>query len=292
MLDPTNNENQFVVDILSDLRKDHYHFLAGVHFLGSSWSKSRATAKANPMLAYSWLSNTIFIGMMSLSILVLNLVFEGLIATLHILPGFLIFVAWQQSDLYWHLGLNRQIKTGKLLSDISSATTVTLLRGLAASYLLGRFIGEMSTSSWLILLVFFAGIITDILDGLIARRTHTQTKYGQIADGEADFCLYLAITCILIQQHILPFWFGIILFVRFMLPLIAALTSYVLYAHPARFGSTVWGKLAGLAVCLYFLLILAPGNLITLTNLFHLPLMIVTLILLVIAPVAQIVRNV
>lgn len=53
--------------------------------------------------------------------------------------------------------------------------------------MLGRFIGRMNTPSWLLLLVFLLGIITDILDGQIARKTQTQTKYGQIADGEADF---------------------------------------------------------------------------------------------------------
>jgi phosphatidylglycerophosphate synthase len=209
-----------------------------------------------------------------------------------VLPGFLLFVVWQQSDLYWHLGLNRQIRTGKLLSAISTATTMTLLRGLGASYLLGRFIGGISTPSWLILLVFLSGIITDILDGQIAQRTQTETKYGQIADAEADFCMYLAITCILIQEHILPFWFGMFLLLRYMIPFIAAITSYFLFAHPVRFGSTLWGKLAGLALCFYFLLLLAPGKLIAFQNAFHLPVLIVTLILLVIAPVAQILKNV
>jgi phosphatidylglycerophosphate synthase len=291
MLQTTDNENQFVVDILSDLRKDNYSFPAWVHFVGSSWRKSRTTAKANPTLTYSWLSTTIGIGILALSILAFNLFFDGPIATLRVLPGFLFFVAWQQSDLYWHLGLNRQIGTGKLLSALSAATTVTLLRGSGASYLLGRFTGGISTPSWLILLVFLGGILTDILDGQIARRTHTQTKYGQIADAEADFCMYLAITCILVQEHILPFWFGLFLFLRFIIPFIAAIASYFLFAHPIRFGSTHWGKVAGVALCFYFFLLLAPGQMIVLKEVLQLPLLIVTLILLVIAPLAQILRN-
>ncbi len=174
---------------------------------------------------------------------------------------------------------------------MSSATILTLLRGLGASYLLARFIGGISTPSWLILLILLGGIITDILDGQIAWRTQTQTKYGQIADAEADFCLYLAITCMLIQQHMLPFWFGMFLLLRFIIPLIAAIASYFLFAHPVHFGSTIWGKLAGLALCCYFLLLLVPDKLIILPDVFHLPLMIVTLILLATAPVAQILRN-
>jgi len=292
MLETTDNDNQFVVDILSDLRKDNFGFQAWIRFLGSSWRKSRETAKGNPSLTNSWFSITIFIGLLAVAILIFNLFFEGPIETLHVLPGFLFFVVWQQSDLYWHLGLNRQITTGKQLSALSSATTVTFLRGLSASYLLARFIGGISTPSLLILLALIGGIITDILDGQIARRTHTQTKYGQIADAEADFCLYLAITGILIQQHILPFWFGMFLLLRFIIPLIAAIASYFLFAHAVRFGSTLWGKLSGLAFSFYLLLLLVPAKLIIITDVFHIPLMIVTMILLAIATVAQILRNV
>ena len=288
----TDNEHQFVVDILTDLRKDNFGFQAWIRFLGSSWRKSRVTAKGNPSLTHSWFSITILMGLLALAILIFNLFFEGPVETLHVLPGFLFFVVWQQSDLYWHLGLNRQVTTGKQLSALSTATTVTFLRGLSASYLLARCIGGISTPSLLILLALIGGIITDILDGQIARRTHTQTKYGQIADAEADFCLYLAITCILIQQHILPFWFGMFLLLRFIIPLIAAIASYFLFAHPVRFGSTLWGKLSGLAVSFYLLLLLVPAKSIIITDVLHLPLMIVTMILLAIAPMAQILRNV
>lgn len=292
MLETSDKENQFVVDILTDLRNDNFRVQAWVSFLRGSWRKSCATAKAHPSLTNSWFTTTVFIGLMALVVLLFNLFFEGLIATLRVLPIFLFFVVWQQSDLYWHLGLNRQVKTGTQLKALSIATTVTLLRGLGASYLLARFIGAISTPSWLILLILFGGIITDILDGQIARRTLTETKYGQIADAEADFCLYLAITCILIQQQMIPFWFGIFLLLRFFVPLIAAIASYFLFAHPVRFGSSTWGKLAGLALCCYFLLLLLPGKLIIFPDVFHHLLMIITLILLATAPVAQILRNV
>jgi phosphatidylglycerophosphate synthase len=156
---------------------------------------------------------------------------------------------------------------------------------------LGRLVGGVSTPSALALFVFLIGIVTDILDGQIARRTRTQSKLGQIGDGEADFCLYLVITLILIQNTILPLWLGLIMLFRFLIPLLAALGSYFLFAHPVRFGSTIWGKYAGLAQCLYFLVLLAPSQLTFLTQLFNIPLLIVTLLLLIIAPIAQIIEN-
>ena len=288
----TDSENQFVVDILTVLRNEKFSRLAWMHFLGSSWKRSCATARANSVLKRSWTHTTIFISAFALAVLVVNFIIEGSGATLRLLPGFLFFVGWQQSDLYWHLGLNRQSRTGTLLRVIGAATTLTWLRGLGASYLLGRFIGGINTPSWLVLLVLLSGILTDILDGQIARRTQTQTKLGQIADGEVDFCLYLAIALILIQESILPLWFGLFILLRFMVPLFVALVSYFLFAQPVRFGSTIWGRMAGLALCSYFLILLAPGQLILLTRLFNRPLSIVTLLLLAIAPLAQIKRNI
>jgi phosphatidylglycerophosphate synthase len=291
MLQTTDNENQFVVEILTDLRNEMFSPLAWMHFIGSSWERSRATAIANPALKGSWIQTTILIGAFALAILVVNFIVEGSITTLRLMPGFLFFIGWQQCDLYWHLGLNRQIRTGKLLHVIGAATTMTLFRGLGASYLMGRFIGGIYTPPWLLLLVFLCGIITDFLDGQIARRKQTQTKYGQIADGEADFCLYLAIACILIHEGILSPWIGLFVLLRFTIPLFAAIASYFLLARPVRFGSTTWGKAAGLALCSYFLLLLAPDRLIFLTRYLHRPLLIVTLLLLAIAPLAQIARN-
>jgi phosphatidylglycerophosphate synthase len=291
MLQSTDSENQFVVDILTTLRNEKFSPLAWVHFLGSSWKRSCATARANPSLKRSWTHTTMFIGAFALAILSINFIFEEPDKTLHLIPGFLFCVVWLQSDLYWHLGLNRQCRTGILLPAIGTATTLTWLRGLGACYLLGRFVGGISTPSWLALLVFLSGTMTDILDGQIARRTQTQSRLGQIADGEADFCLYLAMTLTLIQNNVLPLWFGIVVFLRFLIPLLVALASYLLFAHPVHFGSTTLGKWGGIALCFYFLIVLAPDRLYFFTRFVNFPLFIATLILLISAPVAQIKVN-
>ncbi|HET8852462.1 MAG TPA: CDP-alcohol phosphatidyltransferase family protein [Ktedonobacteraceae bacterium] len=287
-----NSQNQFVIDLLTTLRKEKFSPLGWWHFIRHSWEMSWNTAQAHPTLKRSWARITVFISTLAIAILLISFFLEGPAMTIRLLPGFLFCVAWQQSDLFWHLGLNRQAKTGELLPTVGIANTFTWLRGLAASFLLGRLIGGVSTASWLALLVFMAGIVTDILDGQVARYTRTQSKLGQIADGEADFCLYSAITIILIQNGVLPLWLGLMMLLRFLVPLLAALASYFIFAHPIRFGSTVWGKYAALAQCLYFLVLLAPQQLAFIARFINLPLLIVTLILLVAAPIAQIVENV
>jgi phosphatidylglycerophosphate synthase len=285
-------ESQFVVDLLTTLRKEKFCPIGWWHFFRRSWEMSWSTAQSHPTLKRSWARITVFISTLVIAILLTSFFLEGPGTTIRLLPGFLLCVAWQQSDLFWHLGLNRQAKTGELLLTVGVANTFTWLRGLAASFLLGRLIGGVSTSSWLALLVFLAGIVTDILDGQVARYTRTQSKLGQIADGEADFCLYSAIAIILIQNGVLPLWLGLMMLLRFLVPLLAALASYFIFTRPIRFGSTVWGKYAALAQCLYFLLLLAPPQLAFIARFINLPLLIVTLILLVTAPTAQIARNV
>lgn len=286
---PTS-ENQFVVDLLTTLQSEGFSPLAWWRFLVRSWEMSCETAAKNPTLRHSWVRVTAFMAVFILIMLVATRVIEGTTTLLHLLPGLLFCMIWQQSDLFWHLGLNRRID-GVLLPTVGLANMLTGIRGLAASYLIGRLVGSLPTSSTLALGVFLVGVLTDILDGQVARRTHTQSKLGQITDGESDFCLYLALTIILVQNSVLPLWLGIVMLVRFLLPLIAALASYFLFAHPVRFGSTVWGKYAGLAQCLYFFVLLAPNPLLPLVHIINLPLLIVTLALLVIAPIAQILTN-
>ncbi len=289
---PASNENSFVVDLLTTLQEERFSPLAWWRFLVRSWNMSCETANNNPSLKRSWLRTTAFMSILTLSICMIVGFFEGPITLLRMLPGFLFCVVWQQSDLFWHLGLNYQTQSNKLRTTVGIANVLTELRGLGAAFLLGRLVGGLFTPDGLALLVFSAGVLTDILDGLVARTTQTQSKLGQIADGEADFCLYLALSIILVQDAILPLWLGIVLVLRFFVPLIAALMSYFLFAHPVRFGSTKWGKGAGLAQCLYFFVLLAPPLFAGFAHFLNLPLLIATLVLITAAPVAQFMANV
>ena len=292
MASTLSDENQFVVDLLTTLRSEKFSLRAWMRFLGRSWEMSCRTAHDNPTLKRSWMRVSLFMSLLAIALLIACAVFEGLPVALHILPGLLCCVVWQQSDLFWHLGLNRRSQlTGKLFPVIGTANICTQLRGLGACFLFGRLIGGVTTPTEVALLIFLGGIVTDILDGQIARCTCAQSKLGQITDSEADFCLYLALTIILLQHGVLPSWLGIVMMLRFLIPFLAALASYFLFAHPVRFGSTIWGKYAGLAQSLYFFVLLVPTQLVFLANWLNAPLLIVTLALLVAAPVAQIVTN-
>lgn len=285
-------ENRFVVELLTTLRQDHFSPRGWGSFLARAWDMSLETAREHATLARSWQKLTVFISLVTLAIWLICLLIEGSGSAFRLLPGLLFCVAWQQSDLFWHLGLHRSTPASPLLPQLGPALTLTWLRALAASFLLARLIGGLPTSSTLALLVFLAGVATDILDGQIARRTGMTSRLGQIGDGEADFCLYLALTLVLIQNHVLPPWLGLLMLTRFALPLLAAVASYFLLARPVRFGSTNLGRLAGLAQTLYFLLLLAPEQFTPLIRPIQLPLLTATIIFLLLAPLAQIALNI
>lgn len=285
-------EATFVVDLLTELRGERFRAGAWGRFLQRSWRMSWQTARLYPTLTRSWLQLTCFVGLLALLILLSSTLLSGVTDTLRLLPGFLFCLAWQQADLFWHLGLNRSTQSGQLLPRIGTANVLTWLRGLGASYLLGTLLGGLALPSGLALAVFLGGIATDILDGLVARLTGTQSKLGQIADAEADFCLYLALTFILLQNGVLPLWVGCVMLLRFVIPLVAALLSYLAFARPVCFGSTLWGKYAGLAQCLYFLVLLAPTPVLPLAHLLNIPLLVITICLLIVAPIAQFMANI
>ncbi len=287
-----NTEQAFVVDLLTTLRQEGFSVRAWGNFLRRSWLMSCQTARTHPALKRSWQRVTVLVAFLTLLTLIINSLCAGLTDTLRLLPGFLFCVAWQQSDLFWHLGLNRSTRNGALLPHVGVASALTWLRGLGASYLLGRLVVGLTIPSALALTIFLYGIITDILDGQIARRTGTQSKLGQIADAEADFCLYLALTIILLHNSVLPLWVACVMLLRFVIPLVAALLSYLAFAHPLHFGSTLWGKCAGLAQCLYFLVLLAPPAFLPVTHFLTPPLLIITIILLIAAPIAQFAANI
>src|SRR5947209_3144824 len=195
-----NGKNDVVIDLLATLRNEKFRARAWLRFLQRSWEMSCKTARTNPELSRSCLRVTLVISGLAAGILVASFILEGSGSTFRLLPGFLFCVIWQQSDLFWHLGLNRQVGTGKLLPVLGPANMLTELRGLGAAFLLGRLTGGIGTSSSLALWVFMAGMITDMLDGQIAKRTGTQSKLGQIIAGESDFCLYLALTIIVLPN--------------------------------------------------------------------------------------------
>ncbi len=284
-------ESDFVVDLLTTLRNERFSPQAWYHFLRRSWSMSWKTAHTNPQLRHSWTWVTTGIAILTVVLLLFIGRIEGVEAALRCTPITILCVAWQASDVFWHLGLNRRSQTGEMYQSIGWANIFTLLRGVGTAFLLGRYTGGLATPTTLLLVIFLLGVITDILDGQIARRTQTESKLGGMLDAETDFCQYLVIALLLLQNKLLPPWMMIVFLLRFCLPLLAALGSYFLLAQPVRIGSTQWGKWTGIVQGCYLLVLMLPRNLQEISHLLQTPLLIATLVLLIGAPIAQLLAH-
>ena len=252
-----------------------------------SCQKSWQTAREQPSLRRCWLWLASTLVAFTVLMLVLIMSIEGLQVMLRCLPGTILCIAWLLSDLFWHLGLNRRTSDNYLLPMLSWATVVTEVRGWIAAFLVGRVLAGIHTVPLLAFSLYSLCVITDIVDGIIARTTKTQTKLGQILDSETDFCISLVMVFILVQDGLLASWLALVICLRFCIPLLAAIGSYFFFVHPIRFGSTFWGKGAGIATYSYLFVLLTSSFWHWLPSLFSRARLVVTLVLLIVAPVAQ-----
>src|SRR3982074_2698522 len=94
-----------VVEMLAVLRAERFSLRAWGKFLRCSWLMSRTTARDNPTLMRSWFHLTMLLCMLALFILATTSISEGINTMLRMLPSLALCIAWQQSDLFWHLGL-------------------------------------------------------------------------------------------------------------------------------------------------------------------------------------------
>ncbi len=283
--------NEFVMALLSDLQRSHYTPLAWWHFLAASWRKSWATSQEYPTLTRSWIRISGFISGLTVASWGTIWLIEGMQTALHILPALLICLLLQQGDVYVHLGLNRHPADGRVRERLGLPTTLTLARGVMANLLLGHLLSAYLPPASLALGVYLIGIATDIIDGQIARRTGWQTCLGGNLDGEADFFLSTStILCALLLGR-LPVWLALAMLLRFIIPLIGAFFSYFVVIRQVDFSHTTWGRSAGIAQAICLGIALAPEDLAHLFAPITLPLMVVTLALLILAPTLSILQT-
>jgi len=84
-------------------------------------------------------------------------------------------------------------------------------------------------------------IVSDMLDGYLARRRNEITRWGKILDPMADKVAIGAITVVLVLFKGLPFWVVAAVLVRDGLILLASV--FLVGQHNVVISSNIWGKL-------------------------------------------------
>lgn len=106
----------------------------------------------------------------------------------------------------------------------------------------GNFLGlGISTTMWIMELIFIVASITDKLDGYLARKNNQVTNFGKFLDPIADKILVVAAMILFVEMGRLPAWIPIIVIFREF-----AVSGYRLIAVQNSgkvIAANVWGKL-------------------------------------------------
>ena len=95
------------------------------------------------------------------------------------------------------------------------------------------------------ILLFAAAGITDVIDGLLARRLGEATRVGAYLDPICDKILLSVIYASLAVAHAIPWWMVALVFGRDVL--ILGMAAYgLLFTSIRKFPPSVWGKISTL----------------------------------------------
>ncbi len=119
------------------------------------------------------------------------------------------------------------------LPNILTLTRILLLPFFVAAFMYSRY--------GYALLIFVAGGITDILDGLAARLTIQATDLGSVLDPIADKFTLITSFVLMSIYGIIPAWITIVVISRDLIVITGCLILYFL-GHSPKIEPTIFGK--------------------------------------------------
>ena len=121
----------------------------------------------------------------------------------------------------------------------------------------GSFLG-ISTTMWILEIIFIIASITDKLDGHLARKNNQITNFGKFLDPIADKILVLATMVMFVEFGKLPAWIPIIVIFREF-----AVSGYRLIAVQSEgkvVAANIWGKTKTVTQMIAIILMFLDNN--------------------------------
>lgn len=114
---------------------------------------------------------------------------------------------------------------------------------------------------WAALALYVVCVLTDAVDGVIARRRGQTTEFGAVMDPAADIVSTAGVFGALLAIGLVPGWVLVILGVRYGMLIVGSAFLSVL-AGPIRFRATAVGKIVGVlqAVIAIIIIVLAASG--------------------------------
>ena len=233
----------FVEHHLVELRKANFTASAWVTYVRRALAFARERALANPAAVRSILS----VGLLLFSVTLAGSVALALLGD----PGLARRVfAWTTIGLFpmialtlLHVDLVRA-PDGTPLDALGWPSVITLARvGLVPAFLVAMIGGRFQ----LAFLVFACAIVSDVLDGWVARHFDQETKFGAILDPLVDILCSFWLFVGLWLGGLVPGLLFLLATARMLLLLVGGAYLYLTHG-PVRIHSTVPGKLTGLVL--------------------------------------------
>lgn len=192
----------------------------------------------------------------------LGIAIAGIWTSIDLTLSILLHLFWSSVFLSWTVRRKKlwQRMDGTPLRALGMANHLTLAR----IYLQPALVFLVWSRAWpeVVLIYLFVGL-TDIADGILARRGSNTTKLGYVLDPLGDMLFNLAMATTLTFRGALPAWVGGLALLRYSILLVGA-AALLLRHGELRVGPTRLGKMTGLVVGGSLLLVLihlawAPG---------------------------------
>ena len=116
---------------------------------------------------------------------------------------------------------------------------ITLLRILFIPIIAAVLVIKFKNHIDITVFLYVVAILTDSLDGQIARRRNLVSKLGKFLDPLADKLLLITILVILVLKNVLPLWVVVVIAAR---ELIITVLRTRVATKSEDIGASIWGK--------------------------------------------------
>jgi len=121
------------------------------------------------------------------------------------------------------------LETSQNLDHVNFANKLTLFRISSLPSLVLLFIASRTQPVALVLIIYASiAFITDLLDGLVSRKTHQTTRVGQYLDSMSDYAVLLGVAIAFVSFGFISSWFFILVLVRYMAQWVSMAILFIL----------------------------------------------------------------
>jgi len=240
-------------DLLRELRQDGYSFRAIARFIRVSLTRVSRGLPEHPELVRPIAATALALfAIQFVAALVLSTQVDRRVGVSYLVSSSMLLL-FASFWVLTHVGLLLGSRDGQRVIRMPIPIAITMLRFVSIPAIVLLIHEERWTA---VVWLFAASAFTDILDGVLARALHVETRVGALLDPLTDVAFNSSVFIVLAQSGVVPWWVTGLMLARYALLVGGTVYLYLFYG-PVRIQPTLFGKLTGVltTVLLGFLLL-------------------------------------